>query len=383
MAGNWRESYRSLQEFIGCNNGIKIDLNSIIISGDARLKFYSFFEDVNAEYVRERFAPELLKARMLSDNWQKLSDRLTMDLGLLSIDVPLYLKWFLADPLDGLTRTLFEPLLDLIRGKMGRDGFESVSMETIKHAFDRYYSEGYRRWVIIALIKILSPDRLLEVKGQDLYNESSLSGSGGGVGAPSGEAPQPIEARTVSFIEAPVHAFLTPKIIVHSTRLNKYVSLRSDFHESLWNSRTYSSQQEWLYIPEKLYKSDKSHLWPDLVIHLAPNAKDLCLLADYSHIARPAVSLEVRESTDWYEKERVDNIKRHADFLKPKRGSFVACCEAIQEKAMEEFKDTVEPPLFTAPGMTGSDPPRAGFIKLLTVNYDPARLEPVVEALGG
>jgi hypothetical protein len=225
----------------------------------------------------------------------------------------------------------------------------------------------------------LAPDDLLEVKGQDIYNDINLADSGGGIGTPLSELPEPEPTRTISFVEAPVNAFLAPKIIVHSSRLEAFVSLRPDYHESSWNSRVYSENQQWLDIPPELYKRDKVWLWPDMVLHTAKNVRDLKLIADYSRVAKPDLNIEFRETSDWYTKEGLEDVLIHAETLKPKCGSFVACLEPVPENARQELEQLNSS--VTDTGISGSEREKTSTICLLHVDYEPERLGPLVEAL--
>ncbi len=376
MNDNWRDTYQRLQDYMNQYADIEILPESVCIPGEVRPGFYRLFDTVTQEFIKEHFPRELSQAYLLSENWHRITGQVTAQLNLSSIEVPLHIKWFLDNPLDGLSRTLFDSLFDVLKHRKDLVEFEVKDADAVEHSFIRFFREGYRRWAILALIKELSPDRLFVVKGQDLYNDANLSDGTGGTGTPSGEVPEAEESNVISFVEAPVNAFLVPKIIGHSERLGAFVSLRPDFHESSWNSRTYSDKQEWLEIPTDMLKKDKSMLWPDMVMYAAANLGDIKLVADYSHIARPDVNIEFRENSDWYASEGLENIKLHAAFLKPRHGSFVVCLEPVPEEALSELnKAKSESPVISGE-VEASD-----MIRLLHVGYNSECMKPIIEIL--
>ncbi len=380
MSEGWQAALKNLTDYISQHPNIEISGSSVAIPGDVRAGFYRLFDEVTREFVSGNLPSELKLGSVLSGKWAELSRSVIRDLKLDSIDMLLSTKWFLDDPLDGLTRSLFDPLFDVLKGEDDAEHFETVAIELLRRDFDRHYREGYRRWAIVALIKALAPDRLLLAPAQDSYTESNLDHSGGGaVGLPNGEVPEPVDTKTLSFISAPMNAFLAPKIIIRSTLLDAFVSLRPDFHETLWESRSYSGVHEWLDINDLIQTHGKHWLWPDMVVYTADRPRDLALVADFTRIARPDMNVEFRERADWFEKEGTGLILRHHRVLKPRLGSFVVCCEPVPAAAREGFGAAL------ASAETGPESPAGAEgtpgIRLLSVGYDTSELQPIVAEL--
>lgn len=142
MADRWLDVYDRLKTFISANNNIEISSGSVCIPGEVRPGFYQLFDEVSNEFVNGHFPGELKIAHRLSEKWQELSEQITHELGLLSIDLPLDVKWFLADPLDGLARALFDILFDVLKGKATVEEFEQRAVDLVK---DQFYQVLPRR----------------------------------------------------------------------------------------------------------------------------------------------------------------------------------------------------------------------------------------------
>jgi hypothetical protein len=359
MPGIWEEPYRELKEYIQNNPEIQIETDCVAIPGEVRPEFYRRFDAVTRQFVTGSLSKELEKGNLLSQNWKKQSQTLTEELSLDSIELQPSTAWFLADPVDGLMRRLFNPLFDLIKGKVTIEIFEKKAVEQLTADFKSYYKEGYQRWATIALMGVFLPDGLWQVHGQDINNDANLNdGTGSSTGVLEGKVPDAVESPRLSFLQAPVNAFLAPNIIIRSKKLECFVSLRPDFHEPYWNASSLSEKQEWFKTEDIIREFGPHWLWPDMVLYSADDLQDLVLVADKTRIARPDVIVEFREEPRWIENEGLEKISRHHAILKPKSGTFVVSREAAVIGA-------------------NSDPS----IHIVDAGYDPAQLDPIIKAI--
>ena len=162
MSNAWRLAYTVLQEYITQHPGIEIAHSVIAIPGELRSDFYSLFDRVRRNFVRENLPEHFLtKAGDLSENWAKIRGWVKANLELESIDIETNLRWFLENPMDGLIRRLYDPLFNLLQGKSDLVAFENTSREQVRDAFAQYYHEGYGRWATIALMEMLQPEEIM------------------------------------------------------------------------------------------------------------------------------------------------------------------------------------------------------------------------------
>ncbi len=366
MSEAWRETYAALADFIARHPGIELSPHAIVIPAEVRPEFYRLFDQTRADFVRESFPAQLEQGLTLGRAWGALSQAITADLGLEAIDIHQNLKWFLQDPVNGLVRALYDALFDVLQGKGDLASFAQKGAELVAQDFRRYYGEGYQRWATVSLLRALAPDQLLQVPVQDTYNEATILDSGTVSGVTVARVPEPVPTKRLIFVQAPETAFLAPKIIVRSTRLQTFVSFRPDFYDPQWKTETLSAAQEWFSLQEIRKEHGRHGLWPDLALYMARDVRDLALVAEFYHIARPEVVVEIREGDDWYAREGLAAVWRHAAVLQPRRGSFVLCAAPVPEAALQELATQDE----TTPAL-----------HLLQVGYDVAQLAPVVAAL--
>lgn len=141
---SWREAYSEFTEYIAGNPKIKIGRSVIAIPADVRPEFYRLFDTVRVAFLKERFPALLDEAEPLSKNYKEVRGEVAKLLGLADISVPASLNWFLQEPTNGLIRVFFNPLFDLLKGKIDAAIFEQVASRSIESSFKGFYRRGMR-----------------------------------------------------------------------------------------------------------------------------------------------------------------------------------------------------------------------------------------------
>jgi hypothetical protein len=217
---------------------------------------------------------------------------------------------------------------------------------------------------------------------------------------------QVVESNKIVFDVSTLSAFIVPRTLFHSTRLERYVAIHTDFTEAYWRARGKSERLEWLSMKDITDEFGRSRLWPDALIYTGDAAEDLNLVADYTYVARPDIILEVEEEEGWYEKGKLELAKRHLAELKPRLGCYIICHTPPSEEVYDEI--TPKPPVATEVALdqmsrqeiphgaiTGDEsqavpqiiqepvpPPNPEpDIHILPIAYDFEKLEVIVEAL--
>lgn len=382
MSSTWKKAYDELKDYISKNPTIEIAPNVVCISSDIRPEFYRLFNAVCVSFIKDNFPALLEEAYVLSKKWGEIS-RVVMDsLKLESIDVDASTGWFLLDPDDGLTRRLFDPLFDLLKGKKDLAAFEQTALRVSEDEFANFSSEGYQCWAIISMLKLLSTDKVYHVPRSDFDMDPSLQQEET-QGTRDESVPDAVETNKFSFVHNIMYSFLVPKVIGHSTRLNLFTAFCRDFNfsELRWRARRLSPEQEWYRVSDIAREFGQGNLWPDLAVYTGAYWKELVVIADHFQMARPDIIVEFRVEKDWYEKDGLESVRRHYDVLKPKLGSFVVCREPVPEAAVRELesKPELQP---EAKGIIPETPAQPALnLHLLSVGYDLAKLEPIIEAM--
>ena len=370
MADSWRKAYGELRDYTTSNHVIEISGDAVIIPGDVRPEFYRLFAKVCVSFGKDNIPTLLEKGYALSKKWGDVSQSVMNDLKLKSIDADDSVKWYLLDPDDSLMRILFDPLFDLLKGKNDLAAFEQTAIIALEDRFPKLHRGGYQCWATVSLLKLLSADKVYDIPRSDFDRDPTNFHE-----LPHGDreenAPDAEETKRISFEHNHMFSFMVPKVIVRSTRLDRFMAFVSDFNfnEARWRARYLSPEQEWFGVSDIVRDFGQGDLWPDLAVYTGTNIKELVVIADYFEMARPDIIVEFRDVKDWYEEEGLGPIRRHYNVLKPRLGTFVICREPVPKTALEELEPNPELPQ--------PEP----HIHLLSVGYDQTNLEPIIEAM--
>jgi hypothetical protein len=399
---NWRQSYSILQAYIAQHPEIEISLNGTCIPQEVRAEFFRLFNEVSADYVRETFPDELKEAAPLGAAFLAAESSAISCLKLKNVIVDQNLRWFLQDPTDGLTRRLFDPVYDLVRGDIDAKGFEQRSSQLVRELVQKYTRQGYIHWTALSLMSLLAPDQAYTVPITDESIETHLSSNDVGQArfndTASAQArftqiiPNLFTAELLALDSSHFTPLLVPKIILHSLKLDTNVALRADFHEVSHDAFKLFSNidtMEWHKIADLKRKFGPHHLWPDICLYLNDNPDELRVASDGSHVLWPDIIVDVIETSGWNKNDSLKIIKRHCEVLQPRLGCFVVCRNVPTETTAHQ-----ETPAKTTAAEAGTTPPPdekladAGLlgelpanIHLLNVGLDAAVLEPIIAAL--
>ena len=358
MSSKWNEAYAELQSFITANPSIKISASITSIPGDVRPEFYRLFDKVRIAYVEGEFPALLREAKTLSENYTKTRQAVMELLQLESITSLNFLDRFLSDPLDELYRGLLDPLFDLLKGKIDLAAFESQGSASIETTFGNLHRLGYSKWLALSLVKLLEADKLfagvppetkMDGHGDPLHNRMPV------------DTPQ--ETKKLTFDHGPddFPAFIMPHIIVHSAKLDRYVSIRSEFRSASYTAANISEKREWHNINAISNEFRLATRNPSLLIYIDDELDDLALVADNEVICRPDLVVEYRELKDWDEKK--DVLARRTglyDVINPGLGRYIVSQEPVSEEALKMLTPDPEPEPETEP--TADELPAEGIV---------------------
>jgi hypothetical protein len=368
---NWRAGYEILQRFIADNPSIEITTHSTSIPSEVRTEFYQIFDDIRAEYVREVFASQIDEANVAIARYSEAKTGLTSILDL-KIEVNPNLGLFLADPVAGLTRNTFPLLLSLVMKKIGVEDFEQESDKLIRDSYASFMREIYLQWCTLSLITLLGPDQAYNVPVPDEthdphYTESELRPGG------AEDIPQIVPAEKIALYGSHYVPMIVPKLVFHSSRLDTYVAVRTDYHRVFHIPRKLHEiikGMEWYQINDILLNFGKFNLWPDIGIYLDDNPEQLRILTSYTEVLRPDMILDVWDSTDQDVNSGLDLARRHCNLLLPRKEMFVISRMPVLKKSVSG----------TGSGEGVPTEPLID-IRVLEVGYKASGLEPIIACL--
>jgi hypothetical protein len=317
MSQNWLVDYQGLIQFIGSHPEIKIEPASMVIPSEVRPEFYRLFDATRLAIVHDSVPELLFQAEILSRNYSTTEKSVRDRLELSDITLPNPLGWFLRDPAEGLMRELFDPLFDLLKGKVDIKSFQDDVSARLRKTGADLYGQGYDKWLALSLILLLDSDKSFQVavRRPAEHREWTV------IRANSSEeiVPEPRGSDKISFVHLPENIFNVPDFIVHSNRLDKYVSFRGGLSSAVAAAFRPSERREWLPIAEPLYSESNP-----LLVYLDDDLSSINLVADAKRICRPnliilpANSLSQQPQAGWLEQAAFWH-----DTLNPSSGTYI------------------------------------------------------------
>ncbi|MBN1567278.1 MAG: hypothetical protein JXA73_05500 [Acidobacteria bacterium] len=365
MSDSFLRAYSELTDFISANPEIEIGESVTSIPGEVRPGFYDRFNAARKAFLEEKFPEFVSKSRRLQQEYCKAGNEAA---GLLSMeDTPEVnrIRRYLRDPEESLARELFDPLFDLLKKRKSLGSFEETALARITEVFPAVYRGGYEKWAILSLANLLDADKALRVPVRELQAADRAKSS---AFAPTEEVPSPMESTSFFFSQPHKSIFAVPDFILHSTGLNRFIGIRSEFKEGIYNALNASSDREW-------YTFGVDHLIllasGLTLLYVSERPERISLIADVKKFCRPDLLLWCVDTQAISRNEALGKMELADSLFRPAGGSFLA--------AGDLWPDTGDPAGSNDRNERAEEMPSR--IRILNVGFDRLQLIPVVEAL--
>jgi hypothetical protein len=387
MLTKWRRAYAKLKAFIAEHPEIEIGESVVSIPEGPRPQFYRLFDRVEATFINERFPDMLYKAERLGHSYISAEEEFLHSLKLDQFSTSTVLQKFLRNPERSLTEQPFDPLFDLLKGKIDAEAFEKEASARLEAYFRKSYRVGYEKWVEISLMKLLQPDRIFRVPlpeanyqqkmwpaifplKKEFPPESVRISSHGPtqMAAPlereiliptiSTVVPPPEETKSVLLSREIFPVFITPDFIIHTGRTRQYVAIGSELSDALWEAANPSKGRKWYQLEISIKTQGSVGPKPDLAIYMDQRLENLSLIADKKCISRPDMIIECVE--DGFGEKDLKKVKLQHKNLKPRLGTFVVSRRPVAKGARKGLGKGV---------------------RLLSVGLSRSKLSPIVDSL--
>jgi hypothetical protein len=364
MSNSFRQAYEAVTSFVADHSEIEIGESVTSIPEGVRTEFYNLFNAARDAFVEEKFPAYLNETNLLLAQFREAEEKARRLFSLEETSMATGTQRFLHDPKGALTRELFDPLFDLLKGRESIDGFEHKAAGKIEEVFPAMYRGAYEIWAILSLVELLEADKALGVESRSLGPGERAKPA---PQAPMEEVPFPKESAGFFFSQPQNMIFAVPNLIAHSPKLNRFIGIRTEFSEGLYNAWYPSSNREWVPISMDLLLFLGYGL---TLVYVAEQAEDIALVADASRFCRPDLILWCVDTQSLTQKEALEMMTQVHVFIQPTRGSYI-----IANNPWPEPAESTEPE-----PQTQMVEPVAG-VHLFTVGYDQFKLLPIVEAL--
>lgn len=366
MSDTFRQAYAALTDFIENHPEIEIGESVTSIPENVRPRFYSLFNAARNAFIADRFPELLSRAALLKQEYCRAAEEAAQWLSLEEGPVVSKCGRFLQDPKDSLARELFDPLFDLLKKRETRGSFRHKVSCAIESAFPVLHQRGYEKWAVLSLANRLQVQEAYRVPVRDLQPGDRAKSS---TRAPTEEVPAPVESANFLFSQSPKAIFAVPDFIVRSAKLNRFIGIRSEFKEGLYNALNASTERDWCRIDADLLRLLESGL---TLVYASEKPESIALTGDVSKFCRPDLVLWCVDSRALTQKEAFEKMQIADSHIRPAKGVFIIVNEPWPES------EAAPAPQEAADSPVGAEASR---IRFLAAGFDCAKLMSVVEAL--
>ncbi|UCG55167.1 MAG: hypothetical protein JSV32_02845 [Dehalococcoidia bacterium] len=336
MTDNWKEDYQKLIELISKNSEISIDKERIDIPDRIRQDFWQLFDNIQLSYLKENHRPLLDMAKVLSTNYTQSLSRVMEMLDLKEVILPPMLSSFLDNPQVEMLGWTYDPLYSLIIGEDDIAKFQEECSGKVRSLFRYLHQEGYRNWLTLALIEILTPHKIYTTPIVDLNREPQLTELDIG-GIHTEFVSNPTEARHISFDhDGSLPPFAVADIIVQHNE-NRYFAIRTKIQRGLWRAQSHNENKEWYNWDNIRCNYDIDKLTPVIALYIDKEPESLKLISDFTNVCRPDLLIQCVDEPDLYKDEQTQNSCLYHKMLKPVFGSSIVCNTKPSEKLSHEI----------------------------------------------
>ena len=364
MSVTFRQAYAKLTDFAAKHPEIEIGDSVTSIPENVRPDFYGLFNAARDAFVFEKFPSHLARASELQERydsevkdasaWSSLEDPPSVN----------PVRRFLCNPRDSMIRELFDPVFDLLKGRGSIDDIEKTAAPEIEKHFATSFRGGYEKWAVLGLLNLLEIESAFRVSVRNLNTGERSKPA---AQAPLEEVPAPQESTSFFFSQPQNAIFAVPDFIVYSSRLHRFVGIRSEFRESAYNALNASHDREWIGIDADLRMLLSTGL---TLIYVSEQVENLSLVADVVKFCRPDLILWCIDTLSMNQTDVLATIRQAHKSLKPSRGIYIV--------ANDDWTESFESLGNDAPIQPGEE---SAEIHWLKVGYERAKLLPVAEAL--
>ncbi|MDM7919916.1 MAG: hypothetical protein QUS12_12210, partial [Methanosarcina sp.] len=269
--------------------------------------FYEYFDDIRYSFVRDFFNTLPLNLDLLRENFNRAEKEIIATLKIERIDLPVDLITFLHNPEEGMVRSLYNRLFEMIQKKITIEEFEKIAVNDLISVTELMYRLGYESWAAFTVILQLEPDEAFSVELDDNFEPFA------------GKLTEIAFGRQFNHSTKRI-----PEFIIHSKKLKSYVAVKMPL------AREISGYYPLHEIPQKMMRDrtgDTSYVLDNRVMFLSV-LKTLDNIPVYAEvherkIKSPDLIIEFLTEQDLENPDKITQIKYRADIMKPRSGETI------------------------------------------------------------
>jgi len=337
MIQTWHQSIDRLKQYISDHQDICITKDKLTIPEHARQDFYELFDEARGSFVTTNYPEMVNRGKALTSQYQLELNKAKQMVNAENIIQEEALAWFVNDPVDGLQKTLWEPMIELLKGIRSEEDIEEEYTGILQEVFDSYYFQTLENLLELSIINILESNQLFRVFVPTIIG--SFGHAQGYVMHLDLKHVVPPEETTELSLKHRFDycSFSVPDFIIYSKKLNKYVAVKARHHEAHWIALDPSPSRDWIPIDQLKPLLGNGYL----LIFVADNPLDLALINDARMFNRPDMVIEFREKPGWYNDEEIDKIRQRASLLMPKSTTVVVSVDSVPDEVNHALDENI------------------------------------------
>lgn len=323
---SWHNSFADLQTFISEKSGVELSESLISIPDAYKTRFFRLFDSVRELFLEERLPIMLNDLQRLGGRFKKAEQVAMASLDLDAVRLPVRTERVLRDPRRGLAAEMFNPLMDLLVGRLLEGEFGVLCEEKARRSATDSYTEGYQKCLELETLALIQPDSaywvpLYEPTSKEIIKRSDVPVA----------LPKPHLAIQQLKLGSSGHPILiVPEVIVHSLRGDFCVGIAANPTGAIWIAEEYPRIHEWL---DSYLQVDLSDC---LLVYLGASPEELAFIGDRQSLRRPHLAIECCEGYKAYDDEAFQRTKTRHAFLQPFLGSIVVREESFSEVSVAD-----------------------------------------------
>jgi len=373
MTQDWKEAYATLEQFVKSSPAIRIEPRLTVIPEGERGRFYELFDQAREVFVREKMPTIWDEACKMSENFFAACRGLEAA-GVNQVKTPPELERLLADPARGLIRPLFNPLFDLLKGKISSQEFDFSAQRAVGAYAGPLFKAGYQKWVVLVLLGLAEPDKALSMPYDELQERCQELQPDEKRGFCEYNLPRPKDASVISLgHEGYEPSFVVADVIVRAPDMGRWIAIGDSLTDASWSAKNPTANREWIRLRERGRELKPLLEWPDLALYVDEKPENLGLIIDFAGMLRPDVLIECFEQPNWWRHGGIERAQRNRERFQPRLGSFIVSRHPVPE----EVKSQVA----AGDAGEGQAAEPAPSVSILEAGYQAGGLKPVMEAL--
>ena len=321
----WTQKYNVLKDYFTSNPEIHIDVSEVSIPEHLRDEFYVHFDNVRNAVVEAHYGSLPFDVDTLCSNYIQSEKELTDLLGVGHIELPVDLSSFLHNPKEGLTRSLFSRMFEMVQGKISPDDFEQMVYSDLTAITSELFRLGYEPWAALTLIRLLEPDGSFGVELDEDFE------------------PLVTEFEGIAFGRQFHHnTKRIPEFILHSGKLNKHIAVKMPLAREVDTYYFPYGRRKGL----KRLTGDTSHVLDSRVMFLSivQDLKEIPVFADLyaCTVESPDLTIEFLTEQDLTDSDAVLRVKKRVDIMKPRLGSNIVVMNPESESDIVKSVENID-----------------------------------------